>query len=333
MTDLDEPHQSSDDVTTWSDRTEGFRAQPFEPSPDRLAAARAKRRRGRRFGWLVGDTIFDRIRIDIGLRFLHEVMGLEGLSYGLWDGDPQTLEGMKTAQRRYAETLCDLVPEGVRRILDVGCGTGETARLLTERGFEVEGLSPDPYLGEVFVARTGLPFHLIRYERFHPDRPFDLVVMSESAQYIMLDQLFRWVMRESPGAHLLISDYFTVEAAEGPMGRSGHPLDEFEDEARLWAFNELHRKDITDAVAPTLDLSKLWLDRFVTPTAELVEETLERRSRLLMGIGRLFMKHRVMRWKRRIELGESSEFRRQKRYLRLLYRSPESMQELRQLRA
>ncbi|MCP4902196.1 MAG: class I SAM-dependent methyltransferase [bacterium] len=333
MTDNAELPQRSGGKTTWTDRTNGFRAIPFEPSPDRLAAARRQRRRGRRLGWLKGDTIFDRIRVDVGLRFLHEVVGLKGLSYGLWEGEPQSLEGLKAAQNRYAKTLCDWVPHGVRRILDVGCGTGETARKLTERGFEVEGLSPDPYLGEVFTARTGLPFHLIRYERFHPERPFDLVIMSESAQYILLDQLFRWVMRESPGAYLLVSDYFTVEPADGPLGQSGHPLSDFEDEARLWAFEELRREDVTDAVVPTLELSRLWLDRYVIPTAELVQETLARRSRLLVAIGRILLRGQVTRWKRQVELGESREFMRQKRYLRLLFRSPESMGELQKLRA
>jgi MPBQ/MSBQ methyltransferase len=333
MTNNDGRTQPSAEVATWADRTHGYRASPFEPSPDRLAAARKTRRRGRRMGWLRGDTIFDRIRVDVGLRFLHEVMDLDGLSYGLWDGDAQTVEGLRTAQNRYAETLCDWVPEGVRRILDVGCGTGETARKLNARGFEVEGLSPDPYLGEVFVARTGLPFHLIRYERFHPERPFDLILMSESAQYILLDQLFRWIMRESPGAHLLISDYFTVEVAEGPLGQSGHPLEEFEDEARLWAFEELQREDITDAVAQTLDLSRLWLDRYVAPTTKLLRESLARRSRILIAVGDLILRRRIQRWKRRIELGESAEFRRQKRYMRLLYRSPKDMGGLRKLRA
>lgn len=321
----------SSEVTSWGDRTNGFVARPFEPSPERLRAA-LKRRRGRRFGWLLGDTILDRIRVDVGLRFLNEILGLDGLSYGLWNDDPMTLDGLKAAQARYAETLCNWVPIGTQRILDVGCGTGETARLLTERGFEVEGLAPDPYLGEVFADRTGLPFHLVRFERFHPDRPFDLILMSESAQYVMLDQLFRWVMRESPGAQLLISDYFTVVPAEGPMGESGHPLDEFEDEARLWVFDEVRREDITDAVAPTLELSKLWLDRYVVPSAGLLEETLARRNQLLFTVGRRLIGGRLRRWKRSIELVESEEFCRQKRYLRLLYKSPKSMRELERLR-
>lgn len=314
--------------TSWGDRSNGFRAQPFEPSPTRLAAARKARRRGRRFGWLLGDTIFDRIRVDFGLRFIHEVIGLECLSYGLWDNEPQTIDGLRSAQRRYVDSLCTWVPEGVHRILDVGCGTGATALRLTELGCSVEGLSPDPYLGEIFQQRTGLPFHLSRLERFTPDQPYDLILMSESAQYVMLDQLFRWVMRTTPGAHLLISDYFTAEPAPGPFGKSGHPLEDFWDEAQLWAFEEIRREDITAATAPTLDLAKGLYDGYVEPTTALASEWLTQKHPLLMGLADLVVRNKVRRWQRNLASADGTEFKRLKRYLRVLFKAPFDMAEL-----
>ena len=125
-----------------------------------------------------------RIKESTSLRLMREVLELDHLHYGLWRDEPLDLAGLKRAQERYAETLCDWVPDGVRSILDVGCGTGSMARRLAERGFEVEGLAPDPYLGEVFTERTGLDFHLARFQEFEPERTYDLILMSESAQYI-----------------------------------------------------------------------------------------------------------------------------------------------------
>ena len=55
---------------------------------------------------------------------VREVLELDHLHYGLWADEPLDLEGLKRAQERYAERLCDWVPEGVRTILDVGCGFG-----------------------------------------------------------------------------------------------------------------------------------------------------------------------------------------------------------------
>ena len=41
-----------------------------------------------------------------------------------------------------------------RTVLDVGCGTGEHARLLTARGFHVDGLDRDPGLLRVAARKN-----------------------------------------------------------------------------------------------------------------------------------------------------------------------------------
>ena len=63
-----------------------------------------------------------RVRVNWGLRFYSEVLGLEHLHYGIWNGEALTLNGLRKAQERYVDRIVELVPEGVRRILDVGCG-------------------------------------------------------------------------------------------------------------------------------------------------------------------------------------------------------------------
>jgi SAM-dependent methyltransferase len=300
----------------------------LDPSPRRLAAARAARRRGRRFGWLLGDTIFDRIRVDTGLRFLHSVLGLEQLSYGLWEDDELTLDGLRTAQSRYADLLVDLIPSDVRRVLDVGCGSGSTAMRMIERGLDVEGLAPDPYLGEVFPQRTRRPFHLCRFELFRPTEPFDLILMSESAQYVMLDQLFRRVMLHNPGAYLLVADYFRITPRGALFGPSGHLLDEFLDEAEQWQFGLLHREDITDRVAPTLALARTLGERFVVPTVKVVDDAMVSRRPLLWKIGGPVFRRLARPWQERIRRLDASRFVRDYRYEVFLFRAPDSLDEL-----
>jgi SAM-dependent methyltransferase len=300
----------------------------LDPSPRRLAAARAARRRGRRFGWLLRDTIFDRIRVDTGLRFLHSVLGLEHLSYGLWEDEELTLDGLRTAQDRYANHLVELIPSDVRRVLDVGCGTGSTALRMIERGLDVEGLAPDPYLGEVFPQRTGRPFHLCRFELFRPIEPFDLIFMSESAQYVMLDQLFRRVMLQNPGAYLLIADYFRISPGGAPFGRSGHLLDEFLDESEQWQFELLHREDITERVAPTLELARTLGERFVVPTVELLDDAMVSRRPLLWKVGGPLARRMAKPWRKRIRRFDAAAFVRAYRYEVFLFRAPVSLDEL-----
>ena len=46
-----------------------------------------------------------RIKTSFALRFYHEVLGLEHLHYGLWDGEALDHEGLRQAQERYLERL------------------------------------------------------------------------------------------------------------------------------------------------------------------------------------------------------------------------------------
>jgi SAM-dependent methyltransferase len=52
----------------------------------------------------------------------------------------------------YHPLLLKQIPDGARTALDVGCGTGRFARLLAERGLDVEGIDRDA--GVVEAART-----------------------------------------------------------------------------------------------------------------------------------------------------------------------------------
>jgi MPBQ/MSBQ methyltransferase len=264
-----------------------------------------------------------RIKESTALRLMREVLELDHLHYGLWRDEPLGLEGLKKAQDRYAERLCDWVPEGVRSILDVGCGTGSMALRLRDRGFEVEGLAPDPYLGEVFAERTGLPFHLARFQEFEPERDYDLILMSESAQYIWLDSLFPRVLRVAPGGHLLLADYFVVENDGSQAARSGHPLDGFLGSAAASGCDLLRREDVTEQAAPTLALASSWLDRYGVKIAAVLGERAQRRHPWLYGLGdRLFGGRLRRKLEQERTLCDPEIFRRLKRYELMLFRVP-----------
>jgi SAM-dependent methyltransferase len=288
-------------------------ATPASPGPGllrRLAERRSPRR----------------VKVSTALRFYHEVLGLDHLHYGLWNGEAFDLAGLKKAQDRFSRLLCQWVPADAGSVLDVGCGIGSTARMLHEGGLDVEGLSPDPYHRDAFARRVGTPFHLARFQEFEPERRYDLVLMSESAQYIWLDRLFPSVSRAAvPGGHLLVADYFTVNGAEGVMARSGHPLADFLEEAERAGLELERREDVTDRVAPTLDLARSWLSAYVEPCLSIASESFRGRHPHLARIGRWLLRGRIERLRELEALVDSERFKEHKRYLVLLFRVPRAL--------
>ena len=97
----------------------------------------------------------EKAKNDRALRFYRDVLGLERLHYGMWSpDDPLTMEALQAAQKRYEDFLIENVPEGIERILDVGCGTGELCLNLKKKGYLVEGLSPDINQKAVFAEKS-----------------------------------------------------------------------------------------------------------------------------------------------------------------------------------
>ena len=265
------------------------------------------------------------VKVDKGLRFYHEILGLDHLQYGLWRDEARNLDGLRAAQERYARTLHSWIPEGVETVLDVGCGTGASAARLIEQGYRVEGLSPDPYQKQLVERRTGMPFHLARLQELKPEKLYDLAMMSESSQYIWLDVFFSNVVKVAAGGHLLIADYFVdVDEPDLPE-KSGHPLAAFLEQAERHGFELLRREDVTDRVLPTLDVARAFLERYVYPSGGLLVELAghdhPRLTRLGQWLFRKFAGKEVTKVK---YMTDSAEFKRTKKYLFLLFRVPET---------
>jgi SAM-dependent methyltransferase len=218
------------------------------------------------------------VGLDVGLAFIRWLTGAENLHYGLWTGLEVTAANLARAQEAYTVKLFGYLPPGRLRILDIGGGAGETAKKLLALGHRVEIVVPSAFLaGRCRQNAPGAVVHECMLEEFTGKGPFDLCLFSESFQYIPLTESLPICARLlAPGGTVLIADCFRTEAylgrgTHGPQPGGGHQLAAFRAALDGSAFAIAAEEDITDAVAPSIDLEQQFfnvLGHGVTRTSE-----------------------------------------------------------------
>jgi len=251
---------------------------------------------------------------ELGLVLAQQLLGVEDLHYGLWDADlPVLLANLGVAQQRYSDMLLDLIGRqtaGIRaaRLLDVGCGTGHLLQQLRERGFRVDAVNPSATLNRLVRERLGAPgaadtvlletgFESIPAE--HLRNQYDLVLFSESFQYIPLPAVFEHLPGLlAPAGQVVICDFFKTAAhSQGGAGdRSfggGHALADFYRRVGESGFAIELDEDLTRRVSPSIALLDEWLgQRLVPATTTLNTWLLDRHP----------FKTRVLKWLLRKQL-------------------------------
>jgi MPBQ/MSBQ methyltransferase len=209
---------------------------------------------------------------DFILRFCTDVLHLESLHFGMWQAHHEpSLAGLREAQKDYSSFLIARIPAGVRSILDSGCGTGELSERLIDADYAVTAIAPDTYLSKIVreKMRGRGTFVSTKFEEFVTSERFDLIVMSESCQYLSRHLAFPKA-REllADGGHLLVSDYFR----KLPTNYYGTVWVEsrFRENAAANGFDVVSCDDITQAALPTLDLGHRY--HVFLPTIELVRD-------------------------------------------------------------
>jgi SAM-dependent methyltransferase len=256
----------------------------------------------------------------------HYFLDMQDLHYGYWpEGLPVAPRNMAEAQARYTEFLVAHMPDGVRSVLDVGCGAGNTARKLLERGYRVDCVSPNGFL--TGVARQVLDGRATIFEtRFQDldiDRRYDLILFSESLLFIPLDQAFAKALSLlTPRGHVLITDIFRVPAeGKSPIG-GGHQLPVFRETVARFPLEPVADLDMTDGIAPTFDLLDSAYREAIQPAYRLLLARITHRHPWVMRFVRWKFRKSFQRYEDKHFSGRrnGANFKKYKSYRLLLFR-------------
>lgn len=274
------------------------------------------------------------IGLDVGLSFMRWLTGAENLHYGLWTGLEVAADQLGRAQSAYTDLLFSYFPDGPLKILDVGGGAGETARKMLALGHTVEIVVPSPFLAErCRINAPGAVVHECMFEDFALSGPFDLCLFSESFQYIPFETaLSKAQDLLSPTGHILIADCFRSANYEG-VKRSqtvggGHRLALVQDYISQSALSSVRDQDITEAVAPSIDIEQELFNVVGHAMTRIDDEMTEKKPfmrRMLGGAIKLFVKERsrFRLMQRLTEKRRTSEaFCHNNRYVIMLLRKP-----------
>lgn len=175
------------------------------------------------------------------------------LHYGLFHDKSTSLAA---ALQHSTELLLSRLPAAPCRILEVGVGLGTTYALLTGKGYQVHGITPDApqiaYIHEHIGKDVAISCQRLEDFRAGPES-YEVVLFQESGQYIDPLDIFNQSqdLLVSSGSLLLIDEFALRRVQPGMEGL--HQIDDMIALAGRFGFELVERLDLSSLASPTLD--------------------------------------------------------------------------------
>jgi len=267
--------------------------------------------------------------LELGLLLLKYLAKTEYLHYGFFtDGLEADISNLARAHENYADFILSSIPEGIETILDVGCGSGKMARTMIDRGYRVDCVSPSGLLTRYAKEMLGDESEIFqcKFQELHTEKRYDLILFSESFQYIPIDQSIKGALGFSnPGGCILISDFFKTDAPGKSLLGGGHKLLDWETKMKEFPLELVKEQDITGETAPTMDIVNAFTQQVLHPIWGLVFTVLENRYPRLLKLLKWKYRKKITKIENKHFTGErnSENFRIHKKYMFYLLRKTE----------
>jgi SAM-dependent methyltransferase len=203
------------------------------------------------------------------------------------------------AQDEYAKFVISHIPDGVKSILDVGCGTGQIAKKLLDMGYQVDCVSPCPFLKKRASELLGNRSYVFEcfYENLQTVNRYDMVLFCESFQYIDMEQALSKTNKFlKNGGYLLICDIFRKDVLDKAFMGGGHSLTRFYNLIAKSSFRLIENVDITEQTAPNMDLLDDVMESVVRPVVSAGVRFFESRNPITL---------KLLRWKYRKKINKA----------------------------
>ena len=237
------------------------------------------------------------IGLDAGLLIGKFFMDTEELHYGYWPNDKTaTAQNFSEAQERHSQLIIDNIPKGVKKILDVGSGSGSLAKKIVALGYQVDCVIPSEFLADKVQQKLdgSSKIHINKFEDLDISNNYDLILFSESFQYVhLIKSIDKILSILDKNGYLLICDVFHKNVSGISPMRGGHRLDLFENEIEKTDLVKKADIDITLETAPTWDFLNQFLNEVAIPISDMSHSYMKYKYPKLI---------RFMKWKYRNRL-------------------------------
>ena len=213
------------------------------------------------------------VGLEIGLVLSKFFFKTEHLHFGYWPDDLEiTIDNLKKSQDYHSKKIIEAIPDNVNTILDVGSGSGGLAEKLINNNYKVDCVSPSNYLSDAIAGKLkdNVKIHRTTFEKLKIEKSFDLVLFSESFQYVNIKKsLDKVPSLLNKNGRLLICDFFRQPGTgTKPLG-GGHNWNVFQDNLKNYSFTNLIDIDITKETSRTYDLINKLIKDVAVPVREL----------------------------------------------------------------
>ena len=210
------------------------------------------------------------IGLDISIVLAKYLLKTDHLHYGYWTDDlERNIFNIPKAQEKYSEFIISHIPDNISSILDVDCVSPSDVFY----SYTKERLQQN---AEIFKSK---------FEDVQTAKKYDLILFSESFQYINLEKAFQNSLKIlKPKGYILICDFFkTAVKGTSPLS-GGHGLGNFFETIDIYPFSLVKDIDITKQTAPNIDLYNEFLLEAGFPIWKIIVNLIKQKYKLLYNI-------------------------------------------------